>query len=374
MKGSLKLLKIKGVIIKMHWSFLIILVWIIAANVVQGFTLHNVQWSLIFVALIFLSVIIHELAHYAIAKKLGVQAREINLLPVGGFATNESFPGSKRSEIMISIAGPLANLAIAGLLLPFIQNQVPIWEIPSHFDVIHESDILYKLHLVNLGLFFINLIPAFPLDGGNLFRSILSWKLDYFVATRIVVTAGKIIAAAFLIAGVIYLNLLLLVVSLLIFSAVQTEESILQLRKLTSGLTFQQVTTSDFSTLQGQSSVKDNIGNVMNDQSREFLVMEAGMPVGSIARWDVINEASEKNYSFLLKDIMKKELTFFDAKEEVEKGFKSLLAFPYKNFPVMRNKKFAGVTSLMRIIEYLLLNRLDPEEHKMLKSLVSKVG
>jgi predicted transcriptional regulator len=212
------------------------------------------------------------------------------------------------------------------------------------------------------------------LDGGNLFRTLLSWKIDYFVATRIVVIAGKIIAAGFLIAGVIYLNLLLLVVSLLIFSAVQTEESILQLRKLTRGVTFQQVITSDFSTLQGQSSVKDNIGNVMNDQSREFLVMEAGIPVGSIPRWDVINEASEKNYSFLLRDIMKKELTFFDAKEEVEKGFKSLLAFPYKSFPVMRNKKFAGVTSLMRIMEYLLLNRLDPEEHKMVKSLVSKIG
>ena len=386
MKRSIKLIKIKGITIKMHWSFMIILVWIIAANAVQGYTLHNIQWSLIFVALIFLSVVIHELAHYWVAKRLGVQAREINLLPVGGIPANESFPGSKKSEIIISLAGPVANLAIAGLLLPFIQNQLPIWDITSHFDVIHESDLLYKLHLVNLGLFIINLIPAFPLAGGNIFRTILSWKTDYFVATGIVVAGGKIIAAGFLVAGVLYLNLLLLVVSLLIFSAVQTEESILQLRKLIMGLTSQQVITSDFSTLRAQSSIKDNIGNVMNDQSREFLVMEAGSPVGSIPRWEIINEASEKNYTVLLKDIMKENLISFDANEKVEKGLKSLLAFPYKNFPVMESmngdgnktpgsvqpKKFAGVTSLARIMEYLLLNRLDPREHKILKSLVNK--
>ena len=373
MKGSIKLLKIKDITIKMHWSFLIILVWIIAANAVEGFTLHNIKWSLIFVALIFLSVILHEMAHYLVAKRLGVQATEINLLPVGGIPTNESFPVNKRSEILISMVGPLANLAIAGLLLPFVQNRLPIWEISSHFDVIHGSDILYKLHIVNLGLFFINLIPAFPLDGGNLFRTILSWKIDYFAATRIVVIAGKIIAAGFLVTGVIYLNLLLLVVSFLIFSAVQSEEYVLQLRALIRGLTFEQVSTSNFSTLQGQSSVKDSIGNVINNRSSEFLVMEAGMPVGSIPRWEIINEASEKNYSVLLKDIMKNKLTFFDADEKVEKGFKSLLAFPYKNFPVMQDKKFAGVTNLMCIMEYLLLNRLDPKEHKILKSLVNKI-
>ena len=373
MKGSIKLLKIKGITIKIHWSFLIILVWIIAANGVEGFTFHNIKWSLIFVALIFLSVIIHELAHYLVAKRLGVQATEINLLPVGGIPTNENFAMNKRSEILISIVGPLANLAIAGLLLPFIQNQLPIWEIPSHFDVIHGSDILYKLHIVNLGLFIINLIPAFPLDGGNLFRTILSWKIDYFVATKIVVITGKVIATGFLVTGVIYLNLLLLVVSLLIFSAVQSEEYVLQLRALIRGLTFEQVITSNFSTLQGRSSVKDSIGNVINNRVSEFLIMEAGMPVGSIPRWEIINEASEKNYSVLLKDIMKNKLTFFDAGEKVEKGFKSLLALPHKNFPVMQEEKFAGVTNFMCIMEYLLLNRLDPKDHKILKSLVRKI-
>jgi Zn-dependent protease len=373
MKRSIKLFKIKGITIKMHWSFLIILVWIIATNAVEGFTWHYIKWSLIFIVLIFFSVLVHELVHYWVAKRLGVQTTEINFLPIGGISVCESFPKNKKSEIMISISGPLANLAIAGLLLPFVQNQLPIWDIPSHFDVIHGSDILYKLHLVNLGLFFINLIPAFPLDGGDIFRTILAWKMDYFEATKIVVITGRVIAAGFLITGLIYLNLLLLVIGLLIFSAVQSEEYILHLRSLIKGITFGQVTSYDFTTLQGNSSVKDNMGNVMNNHTREFLIMEAGLPVGSVPRWEIINEASEKHYSVLLKDIMKNDLRSFNADEQVEQGFKTLVAFPYRSYPVLQNKRFTGVTSLMCIMEYLLLNRLEPKEHKMLKSLINKI-
>jgi Zn-dependent protease len=130
MKGSIKLLKIKGITIKMHWSFLIILVWIIAANAVEGLTLHNIQWSLIFVALILLSVIIYELAHYWVAKKMGAQATEINLLTVGGIQTIESFLGNKKPEIMISIAGPFANLAMPDCFYLLFKIGYPSGKLP----------------------------------------------------------------------------------------------------------------------------------------------------------------------------------------------------------------------------------------------------
>src|ERR1035437_2377092 len=162
MKRRIKLYSLKGVVIYMHWTFLILLVWIIADNAVNGFIFKNIIWSLVFILLVFLSVVMHDLAHYWSAKHFNIQTNEITLLPTGGISYYENFPKSSKEELLISLVGPATNLAIAGLLLPFIQSHEQIWNITSHFDIVSENAILYELHIVNLGLFAINLVPAFP--------------------------------------------------------------------------------------------------------------------------------------------------------------------------------------------------------------------
>ncbi|MDE3211682.1 MAG: site-2 protease family protein, partial [Bacteroidota bacterium] len=94
-----------------------------AANATAGFTWENMKWSLVFIFLIASSVLIHELAHYWVAKKMELQSASVTFLPVGGYSTYESLPAGKKAEIWIHISGPLANLVIAGVLLPFIQNE-----------------------------------------------------------------------------------------------------------------------------------------------------------------------------------------------------------------------------------------------------------
>ena len=357
----------------MHWTFLIILVWVIAANTVNGLTFDKIIWSVVFIILVFGSVLIHELAHYWTAKRFNIHTNEITLLPTGGISSYENFPKSPKEELLISFTGPFVNLAIAGLLLPFIQGHAPIWEVTHHFDVIHESDLLYKLHLVNLGLFAINLIPAFPLDGGRILRAILGLKMNYFKATGVVIIIGKILAVAFFVAGIVYLNLLLLVISLLIFAAVQTEEYVLHLRSLIKGITFSEVVVNDYQSLQAHSTVQQVMGTLMSNYAKHFLVMEAGRPIGTIHRMRIINEAAEKNYTLPVKSLMKENLVYFNAGEKAEKGFKTLIAFPYRNYPVMQNKIFVGVVSLMCILEYLMLHQLTPKEHERLKALIKKI-
>lgn len=373
MKRSIKLSGIKGIVIKMHWTFLIVLVWVIAANAVNGLTFDKIIWSLVFIVLVFLSVAIHELAHYWATKRFKIQTNEITLLPTGGISYYENFPKSSKEELLISLAGPAINLAIAGLLLPFIQSNEPIWNITSHFDIIHENDLLYKLHLVNLGLFAINLIAAFPLDGGRILRALLGLKMNYFKATSIVIITGKIIAVAFLVAGIFYLNLLLLVVSLLIFGAVQAEEYVLHLRSLIKGITFGEVVVNDYQSLQAHSTIQEAMSTLMTNHAKHFMVMEGGRPIGTIHRMRIINEGAEKNYNLPVKNLMKENLTFFNADAGVEKRFKTLVAYPYRNYPVMQNNIFVGVVSLMCILEYLMLLQLTPKEHERLKALIKKI-
>ncbi len=373
MKRSIKLFRIKGIIIKIHWIFLIVLVWVIAANAVSGLTFNNIIWSLVFIVLVFGSVLIHELAHYWTARHFKIYTKEIALLPTGGISHYENFPKSTNEILLISLAGPLINLGIAGLLLPFIQAHEPIWKITSHFDIIHENDLLYKLHLVNLGLFAINLIPAFPLDGGRIFRAVLGLKMNYLKATSIVIIIGKTIAAVFIITGIIYLKLLLPVIGLLIFAAVQTEEYKLHLRSLIKGISFGEVVVNDYHSLQAHSTVQEAMNTLMTNHVKHFLVMEGGKPIGTIHRMQIINEAAEKNYSLQVKNLMKENLVYFNADDDVEKEFKILAAFPYRSYPVMQNNVFVGVISLMCILEYLMLHRLTPKEHERLKALLRKI-
>jgi Zn-dependent protease/predicted transcriptional regulator len=373
MKRSIKISSIKGMSINMHWTFLIVMVWVITANAVNGLTFGNIIWSVVFIALVICSVLIHEMAHYWTARHFNIQTNEITLLPTGGISSYENFPKGPKEELLISLSGPVVNLAIAGLLLPFIQSHEPIWKVVNHFDIIHENDLLYKLHIVNLGLFSINIIPAFPLDGGRILRAILGLKMNYFKATSIVIVIGKILAAALFLAGIIYFNLLLLVISLLIFGAVQMEEYVLHLRSLVKGVTFGEVVINDYQSIQSHSTIQEVMGNLMSNHTKHFMVMEAGKPIGTIHRIRIINEAAEKNYSLPVKSLMKKNLVFFNADDSVEQGFKTLVAFPYRNYPVMQKGIFTGVISLMCILEYLMLHQLSPKEHERLKALIKKI-
>jgi Zn-dependent protease len=338
MKRSIKFSSIKGMAVKMHWTFLILLVWVEAANTVNGLTFDNIIWSLIFIVLVLGSVVLHELAHYLTAKHFNIQPNEVTLLSTGSISSYENFPKIPKEELLINLSGPAVNLAIAVLLLPFIQSHFPIWEVTHHFDIIHENNLLYKLHIVNLGLFAINIIPAFPLDGGRILRAIIELKMNYFKATSIVIVIGKILAAAIFVASVIYVNLLLLVVSLLIFAAVQSEEYVLHLRSLIKGLTFGEVVVNDYQSLQAHSTIQEEMGKLMTDHAKLFMVMEGGKPIGTIHNMRIINEAAEKTYNLQVKNLMKENLVYFNATDDVQKGFKTLATFPYISYPVMQTK------------------------------------
>jgi Zn-dependent protease/predicted transcriptional regulator len=382
MKRSLRLCTINGVVIKMHWTFLIILVWVLTVNLINGYVPEKTIWSFVFILLICLSVAMHELVKYWVALHFKIKVNEIILLPTGGVSSFETFPDNFKKETLISIAGPLTNLAIAGLLLPFIQDHEPFWKVRDHFAVIYGNAFLYKLHLLNLWLFAINLVPAFPLAGGRIWRSLLGLKMNYFKATGIVINISKVFASAFLLAGILdafllpeemFVNILLLVICILIFGAVQTEEYKFHIWSLIKGINFGEVVVNDYSSLQSNNTVKEVMGILMANHSSHFLVMEDGKPIGTIHRMQIINAASEKNYTLPVKSLMERNLVYFDAEANVGQEFKMLMEFPYRYYPVMQNNLFVGVASLVYVLEYLMLHRLTPKEHERLKVLINKI-
>jgi Zn-dependent protease/predicted transcriptional regulator len=370
---TIQLFSAKGIRIKIHWTFIILLVWVGGAMTVNNVTGESIFWSLVFILLMLMSVVLHEVAQIWVGQSFGVLPTEITLLPVGGISVYEKYPEKAKEELLINLAGPAVNLAIAGALVPFIKGHLPVWQIVNQFDVVGETALLYKLHLVNFGLFAVNLLPVFPFDGGHILRVLLGFTTNYFRATAIVVVTGKILGVIFLILGIYYLNLMLLLVGLLILSAVRAEEYMLYLQLIVKDLVFNDIMTSDTQSLQANATVHQAMGTLMINNARQFLVMEGGKPVGTVQRIQIINEVAEKKYETPVRKLMKENLIYFKAEDNVRKEFKRLAASPYRFFPIMKNNVFVGVVSFLSILEYMLLHNLAPQEHKKLKALINKI-
>lgn len=204
MRSNLKLGKIAGIPIGLHYTWFIIFV-LVTLSLARIFFPNGypgwgtaVYWAMgIITSLLFFgSVVVHELAHSLVARKFGVPVKDITLFLFGGVASITRDAKQPVQELLMSLAGPMSSIGLAGLfaLLGFaVQNaSEPI-----------SAGAMY-LARINLGLGLFNLLPGFPLDGGRVFRSII-WAITgkFERSTRIAAGLGQVFAYLFIIAGIL---------------------------------------------------------------------------------------------------------------------------------------------------------------------------
>lgn len=189
---SMNLFRIRGIQLSVHVSFILLLAYV-AWEGWRSASWPGAIWSVATLLTVFICVTLHELGHAAAARCFGVRVPRILLLPIGGMAEMESIPRRPREEIIIALAGPAVNYLIIGLLMivvRFPENWMPL-EFSFSF-----MELGRHLILVNLIMGVFNLLPAFPMDGGRVFRALLAMKLTYLRATHIAVGVGKVVALA----------------------------------------------------------------------------------------------------------------------------------------------------------------------------------
>lgn len=213
MLKTLYLGKLFGIEIYIHWSFWLIAFFFFINALPYGFSAAFASVGFLFA--VFFCVFLHELGHSLSAKLFGVNTRDITLLPFGGLARLEAIPRSPLAELVIALAGPAVNIAIAACLLIGLSFGMI-------FDKVAESGIsilnpLEQLLVANIFLALFNLIPAFPMDGGRVLRALLAFFVDYSRATFFAARVGQIIAVVMMIYGLITLQLSLIMVGAFVF-------------------------------------------------------------------------------------------------------------------------------------------------------------
>jgi Zn-dependent protease len=192
MRLSWKMGRVAGIDLYLHATFLIVFLFVPQVG-------SGGLGSALLICSVFGCVLLHELGHALAARRFGIRTIDITLYPIGGVARLERMPRAPAAELVIALAGPAVNFAIAAAIgaLFFVGA--------AGFGLTLSSDsFLVQLLIINLGLGLFNLIPAFPMDGGRVLRAALSTMVGRAQATRVASIVGQVLAVLFAIAAVRY--------------------------------------------------------------------------------------------------------------------------------------------------------------------------
>lgn len=214
MRGSVKLFNIFGISINIHITFLFLMVFFLSGGI---------KWLVLMIG-VFCFVTLHEVCHSLVARHYGIEVREITLLPIGGIASMSSMPKKPIQEFFISIVGPLFNFAVIVIFYNPMKSLLgPEVLFYRPFSVATWPLTLAYLYWINLMLAAFNLIPAFPMDGGRVLRSLLAGRIGYGKATKFAVGLGHIFAIGFAYFGIVNFNIVLVAIAIFIYMAASNE-------------------------------------------------------------------------------------------------------------------------------------------------------
>jgi Zn-dependent protease/predicted transcriptional regulator len=249
---------------------------------------------------LFVSVTIHELGHSWVALRYGLTIESITLWIFGGVASMTSIPREWNREFWIAIAGPITSVLIG--VVCYILLQIIPASLPTVVFVVG------WLAVVNVTLAIFNLVPAFPMDGGRVFRALLARTRPYGQATRIAARVGVIFALLFAVIGVFSFNVVLLLVALFIYGAATSESRTTALEDLLAGLTVADVMTRDPRTISATSTVAEFVDQMLVDRRIEYGVTdETGAIVGIVSLQHLKGVGQRNRETTPVADVMTEE-------------------------------------------------------------------
>jgi Zn-dependent protease/CBS domain-containing protein len=230
MKWSFPIAKVKGITIRAHAMFALVLAWAaLDWGVRQGLGLAGALYGVAFISLLFLCVTLHELGHSLLARRYGAAVRDITLLPIGGVARLEGGMARPAQEFWMALAGPAVNVALAAVLgavaVPLLGWRAlgGLGLLSSRLNTLGVERLLFDLLVANVGLAVFNLLPAFPMDGGRVLRALLASRMEELDATRVAARVGQGLALILGLVGLFSGGLNLTLVAAFIFLGAEQE-------------------------------------------------------------------------------------------------------------------------------------------------------
>ena len=321
MSWSVNIGSIAGTAIRIHITFLLFLIWIFAAGWASG-GVNDALNNLVFIVLLFGCVLAHEFGHIFTARAFGVATPDVTLLPIGGVARLERIPEKPSEELLVAIAGPLVNVAIAIVLIAVTPTHLSA----DHFAAMESPKVsmIDRLAEVNLFLAVFNMIPAFPMDGGRVLRALLAIRLGHVRATEIAAMIGQWTAFGLGFIGLFY-NPILIFIAIFVYLAAASEAQMVSLRAMSRDVPVTAAMVTQFATLTRDEHIDAAVQTLLQTSQTEFPVVDDNHRlIGIVGRAEIIRALRELGPTALVSDVMVQNIPSIERSHRLEEAFRLL--------------------------------------------------
>lgn len=367
MSWSFRIARVAGIEIKVHFTFLLIV--ILGAMQFSQYGIRGMLFGVVMILALFACVTLHELGHSVVAMKFGVPVREIILLPIGGVAMLARIPRRPAKELAIAVAGPLVNVVIAVAIALGLGINAALGRF--HMDELvtaarsGPSAMLLMLWLLraNIALVLFNLIPAFPLDGGRMFRALLAMKMGHARATRVAVGVGQMLAVLLGMYGLMSGGVLMVFVAAFIFFAAAAEQNESRQRTVLAGQTVGDAYNRNAIVLSPTDHLSTVVRYILTGYQPDFAVENVHELIGVVTRADVINALQRHVDDVPVSTIMQQHPLHLDASTSLDDALRKMSEQSTRIAAVYDNEHFLGLISAEDIAEaFAVLQFMTPQQ------------
>jgi Zn-dependent protease/CBS domain-containing protein len=356
---SISIGRLFGVDVRIHLTFLILPVFIYYTDYAAHQQSPNGARILALVSIVLACVALHECGHLLAARRLGLIPKALILLPLTGVAVYDESRVERqptalmwRNEVRIALVGPLVSLALAGLAALAItasSSGIDLWKWPFFSP----SNLSRSVVWANLYIALLNLLPAYPLDGGRLVRVFFARTMDAPSATRRAVAISSAISMVLIFAGLFSDNWLTMV-GVIIFSAAQLEERALVFQSVLENVRLEDVMLTDFATLSPADTLEDALEKAVHSLQDDFPVVRGSDMVGVISRQRIL-EALRAEGNGYVQAVMSKISEVSLRQDSLGSAFRKLTARSSSIIPVVEDQRLVGIVTLQNLMHSMSL-------------------
>ncbi|HWW13476.1 MAG TPA: site-2 protease family protein [Candidatus Dormibacteraeota bacterium] len=348
-----------GVDVRLHLTFLILPLFVF-------WTEYNAQHpangarDLALVGIVLACVAAHEIGHMLVARRAGLIPKAVILLPLGGVTVfdesriekPDSADAAWKREVSIALTGPLVNLACAMIAAGVIVATVPGANL-GKWPFLQSSNLPRSLVWANLYIAGLNLLPAYPLDGGRVLRAFFARSIDPAAATRRAVSISHALAMVLMVAG-LFSNTWLTMVGVIIFSAAQLEERAVIFQSVLDNVKLEEVMLTDFATLSPADTLEDALEKAVHSLQDDFPVVRGSDMVGVISRQRIL-EALRMEGNGYVQAVMNKLFEVSARTESLATAFRKLTSRNLSVIPVVEDQRLVGIVTLQNLMHSMAL-------------------